>query len=81
VAANRNYKVNMLKKLCITHGEAKQQEISGEQLGAGRVVPGCFFPVHGPVLGDLRLEVRGGRGEEREDFDLLTSDLIPLTSV
>ncbi len=62
----------MLKKLCITHGEAKQQEISGEQLGAGRVVPGCFFPVHGPVLGDLRLEVRGGRCE---DLDLLTSYL------
>jgi len=33
------------------------------------------------VLGDLRLEVRGGRCEEREDLDLLTSDLIPLTSV
>jgi hypothetical protein len=38
-------------------------------------------PERGPVLGDLRLEVRGGRCEEREDLDLLTSDLIPLTSV
>ena len=38
-------------------------------------------PERGPVLGDLRLEVRGGRCEEREDLDLLTSDLIPFTSV